>query len=154
MKVLSDLSEFFCCCCFFPWSPLTGEVSLDIGERCELQAGNARDFPHNAHKVWDWLCRRLFLNSVQMEKNQAPSPVLSRSLQTEDLYEETSINGRVSQVSSSLCDGHTDTRGFPCRKSWFPSPRLIHPRSFPFYKWTYGLIWSHGLETSLLNGCF
>lgn len=35
----------------FPPSPLTGRVTGDLGERCELQAGNARDFPHNAHKV-------------------------------------------------------------------------------------------------------
>lgn len=43
MKVLSELSDFFG---FFPPS-LTGNV----GERCELQAGYTRDFPHNAHKV-------------------------------------------------------------------------------------------------------
>lgn len=35
----------------FPPSPLAGRASVDPGERCELQAGNARDFPHNAHKV-------------------------------------------------------------------------------------------------------
>lgn len=34
-----------------PLSHLTGRVSLDSAEMRELQAGNDRDFPHNAHKV-------------------------------------------------------------------------------------------------------
>lgn len=34
-----------------PPSHLTGKVSLDSAEMRELQAENARDFPHNARNV-------------------------------------------------------------------------------------------------------
>jgi len=34
-----------------PPSALTGRVNLEPAEMYELQSGNARDFPHNAHKV-------------------------------------------------------------------------------------------------------
>lgn len=48
-----------------------------------------------------------------MEKIKPAVHTLSPSLQTEDLYEETRISGRVSQVSSNMCDGHTDHPRFP-----------------------------------------